>query len=313
MYQVCCGIDLHKDSIVACVLSGPLEQEAHSDMLDTGTMHSHLLQLASWLAEHDCTHVAMESTGCFWQPLFNVLTDAGIECAVINSSHAKNLPGRKTDWNDAYWIAHLYRHGMLRPSLVPSQALQTLRNFTRSMETLVQDRTREVNRIEKLLQATGFKLSSVLTDILSATGRRFLEVLIRKGRITGADVRALRDHHCKTSVDAMALAVQGTMREHDRRLLDFKLRQVNVLDAQIQELDAMTQALIEPYSQAIEILDSIPGIGHLAATEIVAEIGTDMAPFRTGEQLASWAGLSPGSNESAGKKKPHTSFVEIGT
>jgi len=273
-------------------------------MMETGTMYDHLQALVAWLLAHECKHVAMESTGCYWQPLYNALTEAGILCAVVNARHAKNLPGRKTDWNDAQWIAHLHRHGMLRASFVPDEEQQTLRHYARSLECLVQDRTREVNRVEKLLQQAGFKLSSVLSDIFSNTGRLFLNTLAQNGQITRVDVRNLRDPRCKHTVDEISRALQGSMRSSDCKLLSFKLRQIDTYDKQIQELEAMTNAIIGSYAGAIEILDSIPGIARLAAIEILAEIGRDMSPFHTSEQLASWAGLSPGCNESAGKKSP---------
>lgn len=313
LIEICCGVDLHKDSIMACVLSGKADEGVEVHTKSTGTMHDQLLDLAEWLKSLNCHHVAMESTGCYWQPLYHVLTEAGIACAVVNARYAKNLPGRKTDWNDAQWIAHLHRCGLLRASYVPNEEQQSLRNYTRTLESLTQDRTREMNRIEKLLQATGFKLSSVMSDIFCDTGLSFLQLLAERGRITLKDVQRLRDPRCKHTAEEMARALQGKLRSEDARLLAFKLRQIDAYNAQISELESMINEMITPYADAIKIVDSIPGIGEQAAVQIVGEIGVNMSQFSSGEQLAAWAGLSPGSNESAGKKSPHASSMETAT
>lgn len=313
LLECCCGIDLHKDSIVACLLTGAAKDAPDVHMHTFGTTHEDILALAVWLNSHACMHVAMESTGAYWTPLYNQLTQMGAICAVVNARRIKNVPGRKTDWNDAQWIAHLYRHGLLQASFVPARSLQILRNYTRSLETLTQDCSREKNRIEKLLQMEGFKLSSVLTDIFSVTGRHLLDALAANGRITLQDVHKYRDPKCKHSAQAIAKALCGNLPVELQSLLAFKLRQIDEYDRQRAQLEKMIEALVSPFEGAISIADSVPGVGRQSAIDIIAEMGVDMNVFHSAEQLASWAGLTPRNAQSAGKKSPLASCPATNT
>lgn len=302
LLERCCGIDLHKDSIVACMLIGAAEGTPEVVMRSFGTQYDDLSEPAVWMDEHGCAHLAMESTGGYWMPLYNRLTELGATCIVVNAGRIKNVPGRKTDRNDAQWIAHLYRHGLLQASYVPERDQQILRSHTRALETLTQDRTREKNRVEKLLQTEGFKFSSVLEDIFCATGRRLLDVLVRKGKVSPADVERCRDPQCKRSAKEIAAALRGRMSPAISKLLAFKLRQIDGYNAQIAELEQLIEEVLTPYGSAVDLIDSIPGIARHAAVQVIAEIGADMSNFHSSEQLASWAGLSPRNAQSAGKK-----------
>lgn len=304
MLDCCCGIDLHKDSIVACILTGAPDTAPETLMTTFGTQYDDLTALAVWLDTHGCRHLAMESTGAYWMPIYNRLTELGADCIVVNAQRIKNVPGRKTDWNDAQWIAHLYRHGLLQASFVPEREQQILRGYTRALESLSADRTREKNRVEKLLQSEGFKLSSVLEDIFGTTGRRLLDALASKGKATFRDVENSRESACKHSAKEIAIAIRGEMRPAIRKLLAFKLRQIDLYNAQIDELQSLIDEVVAPYEAAVQIVDSVPGIARHAAVQIVAEIGADMDTFQSAEHLASWAGLSPRNAQSAGKKSP---------
>lgn len=313
LLECCCGIDLHKDSIVACLLIGTAEGMPEVIMRSFGTQYDDLTELAAWMDAHGCAYLAMESTGGYWLPLYNRLTELGATCIVVNASRIKNVPGRKTDWNDAQWIAHLYRHGLLQASFVPDRDQQILRSHTRALESLTQDRAREKNRVEKLLQMEGFKLSTVLEDIFSLTGRRLLDILVDKGRASFADVQHNRDPKCKHTTEQIAMALRGKMPPAIRKLLAFKLRQIDAYDAQIAELEQLIEDVLSPCEGAITLVDSIPGIARHAAIQIVAEIGANMDTFHSAEQLASWAGLSPRNAQSAGKKSPPASCLAIAT
>ena len=300
----CCGIDLHKESIAACILKGAAEDAPEVMMRGFGTQYDDLMSLAAWLCKNDCAYVAMESTGSYWTPIYNRLTELGAKCIVVNAHRIKHVPGRKTDWNDAQWIAHLFRHGLLPASFVPEREQQILRSHTRTLESLTQDRTREKNRIEKLLQSEGFKLSSVLEDNFSVTGRHLLDALASTGKVTVRDVELHRSQNCKKSSQEIAAAMQGALAPPLCKLLGFKLKQIDEYNRQIAELEQMIEELLSPYEAAIQVIDSIPGIARHAAIDIVAEIGANMDTFKSAEQLASWAGLSPRNALSAGKKSP---------
>lgn len=302
-YEICCGIDLHKDMLQACVLAGALNQEPACVTQRFGTQVDDLSELAQWLKQLGCPVVAMESTGAYWQPVYFALTDAEITCFVVNAQHIRNVPGHKSDMNDAHWIAHSLRAGYVRPSFVPDQSVQILRQYTRTYRNLIRNRSDSLNRIEKELQIHGMKLSSVLSDINSQTGIRLLRHFAKHGSITLQDVERLRDLNCHKDAQTIYQAIKVRLRPAVCRLLGFWLDELEQEDANIQKLYAMMEELFTPYQSAVEILDSIPGIAKPSAYQILGEIGADMSFFPSPECIASWAGLCPRCNESAGKHK----------
>lgn len=303
LHDICCGIDLHKDMLQACVLAGTEDGEIHSSLRKFGCQYDDLNALAQWLQDLNCPIVAMESTGVYWQPTHRRLTDAGIECCVVNARHIRNIPGRKTDINDAQWIAQALRYGLVRKSFVPCREIQELRQYTRTHTTLIHQRSDNVNRIEKLLQEQGFKLSSVVSSITSLTGRRILDHLAKYGSISLEKVQEYRVSFCHKDPQTIFLALQGTMSPNISQLLSHWLALYDDDSHKIEQLESMILELVKPFQGYIDILDSIPGVALASAISIIGEIGIDMSCFPTSEHLASWAGLSPGNNESAGKKK----------
>lgn len=302
IHPCCCGLDVHKDIIQACILKGNPQEEPESKLQKFSTLRNDLLHLVKWLSDHECTHVAMESTGVYWQPIYEFLEDYEITMYLVNARETKNMPGRKTDVKDAEWLADLLRHGLLKASFVPSKFFRTLREYTRTYKNLSDDRAALANRIERFLQSRGFKLSTVLSDILGATGRGILDHLAKHGQIGILEIAPLIKGKTKHSAAQMSLAINGHLTLDQRRLLSHHLRHLDCLDELISGLMEDTITLVEPYKPYIHQLTSIPGISDVAALGLLAEIGVDMSNFESAEHLTSWAGLSPRNCESAGKK-----------
>jgi len=300
----CCGLDVHKDIIQACILKGDPQEEPVSEMRKFSTLRDDLFNLARWLSDNRCTHIAMESTGVYWQPIYEVLEEYDLTIYLVNARHMKNMPGRKTDIKDSQWIADLLRHGLLKSSFVPAKFFRTLREYTRTYKNLSEDRAALLNRIERFLQSRGFKLSTVLSDILGVTGRGILEHLAKHGQITVLQISALMKGKTKHSASEIALAINGFLNPDQCRLLSHHLRHLDYLNELSDDLMQDTIKLVEPYKSYIKQLTSIPGISDISALGLLAEIGVDMSTFETAEHLSSWAGLSPRNCESAGKKKP---------
>ncbi len=296
LHRRCCGLDVHKQTVVACVLA-PKMRETRT----FSTMTNDLLKLKEWLLECKVTHVAMESTGVFWKPVYNVLEDT-FAVLLVNPRHIKALPGRKTDVQDAEWIADLVRHGLVKGSFVPDREQRELRELTRCRRSLLQERNRVINRIQKVLEGGNIKLSSVATDVVGVSGRAILEAMVNGVQ----DPKALAEmakgllRKKKTSLEE---ALKGVMGEHQKMILATHLRHLDFLDEEIARIDDEVGRRMDRFSQALESLDDIPGIDRRSCEEIVAEIGTDMSRFATAAHLASWAGLCPGSNESGGKRR----------
>lgn len=313
MHDLVCGLDVHRDSISACILAAAPGGELREESTRVGTTYDDIIELAKWIKGLGSPNTAMESTGTYWTPIYNILTQEGIACIVVNARHARNVPGRKTDMNDARWIAQLTMHGLLQASVIPEPELQELRYYTRAYTKMVQDRAQVVNRIEKLMQRNGFKLSSVLEDILGQTGRAILNHLAEKGVVTEAVVAKCRSSRCKYSAEVIAKAMRGRMTKTMRWMLKFELEQIDHYDAQCKRLCEEIGTMLKPCAEEMELLCTIPGISQTSATQILAEIGSDMTVFKSGAQLAAWAGLTPGNNESAGKKSPRASNMETAT
>jgi transposase len=297
VFERCAGLDVHKRTVVACVLT-PEAKEIRS----FGTMTTDLIRLADWLREHGVVDVAMESTGVYWQPVHNVLEDRGLRPIVVNAQHIKSVPGRKTDVKDAEWIAQCMQVGLLRGSFVPERPQRELRELVRHRRSLIQERSQVVNRIEKLLEGANIKLSSVISDLTGATGRSILEGLAA-GAVDPEILAELRKGNLRASREELVSSLQGVMREHQRFLLRSLLRQLEFLENEIAALDEEVASRTAPFEELIQRLDAIPGIGRRGAEDILGEIGFNLSNFPTAGHLASWARLCPASHESAGKRK----------
>lgn len=298
VHERCCGLDVHKKTVVACVMT-PEGKEVRT----FGTMTTDLLALVDWVVEHRCTVVAMESTGVYWKPIYNLLESSELRLLVVNAKHMKAVPGRKTDVKDAEWITDLLRHGLLRPSFIPERPQRELQELVHYRRSLIAERSREVNRIQKVLEGANIKLSSVISDVLGTSGRAMLDALVRGED----DPVALADHRTRglrATPEHLQAALQGVVGSHQRFMLALELEHIDALTAHLARLDAEIDERLRPFAEAVERLDTIPGVGHRTAQEIVAAIGTDMSRFPTHRHLASWAKLCPGTNESAGKRQP---------
>lgn len=297
----CGGLDVHKDLIVACVrIAEGTQVTRHFGRFGTSTRE--LLRLLAWLLSYGVTHVAMESTGVYWKPVWHIL-EGSFVLIVGNSKHMKNVPGRKSDQNDASWIADLCAHGLIRASFVPPEPIRDLRDLTRTRTQLGHERGRHVQRLQKVLEDANVKLSSVLTDITGVSGRKMLAALLKQDAPDPEAVARLADRRVKASQREIADAVTGCVTDHHRFLIALHLRQVDGLDAEIKALECRIEEKLASFRGSFEHLIEIPGIKEDAAAAIIAEIGTDMKVFPSADHLVSWAGLAPGSNESAGKRR----------
>lgn len=297
VYTHCCGLDVHKKSVVACVIT-PKGKEIRT----FSTMTDDLISMVDWLKDNSCTHVAMESTGSFWKPIFNLLELEDIQALVVNAKHMKNVPGRKTDVKDAEWIAGLLRHGLLQGSYIPSRDQRELREIIRYRRSLIDERAREINRIQKVLEGANIKLSSVATDVLGKSGRAMIEAMIA-GEKDPVVMSELAQRKLKKKKPELQRALNGLIGPHQRLMLNTQLRHIDFLTSEIKRLDEEIKERMLPFEEDLELLDTIPGVGRRTAEQIIAEIGTDMNQFPSAAHMCSWAGLSPGNNESAGKRK----------
>ena len=301
LYQRCCGLDVHKKMIVACLRQTDEAGKVGKQVRTFGTTTSELLTLSDWLVEAGCTHVAMEATGVYWKPVYNIL-EGQMELLVVNAQHIKAVPGRKTDVKDAEWIAELLQHGLLRASFIPPQSQRDLRDLTRYRTTLVRERARIVNRLQKVLEDANLKLAGVATDVMGVSGRAMLEALLAGQTDTG-QLAELAKGRLRKKIPQLKEALTGRVRQHHRFLLSEQLSHIDYLDEAIDRLSAEIGERLHPFEQEIRLLDTIPGINRQTAEELIAEIGTDMSRFPDGHHLASWAGMCPGHNESGGKRK----------
>jgi transposase len=306
--ECCCGLDVHKESIVACLVKGPLGegQKPGSEIREFGTLLKDLIELREWLEEHQCQHVAMESTGIFWQPVYAVLENAlsdEMHLLVVNARHMKNVPGKKTDMRDAEWIATLLRAGLLKGSFVPESDIRDLRQYTRYRKALVRDITSQKNRIEKLLQSSGFRLSVFLTDIFGSSGSAIMQQLVQVGFISGPSLQQCLKGRARQKADAILTNLNGILSTPQRKLLKMQLDHLNDLEDNLREIEEQIRHDFSQFQAPIQLLDSIPGIDLTAAYAILAEIGQTMVAFPTAQHICSWAGLAPGNHQSAGKKK----------
>ena len=300
LYERCCGLDVHQATVVACVRRPVAGGRRRSEVRTFGTTTGELLGLAAWLTECDVTHVAMESTGVFWRPVFNILES---QCTVIlvNAEHIKAVPGRKTDVRDCEWIAQLLEHGLLRASFIPPPPIRDLRDLTRHRTTLVQQRAHEVNRVRKLLESANLKLGLVACDVLGASGRAMLRALIA-GERDGGVLAELAKGTLRQKRARLTAALTGRFTTHHAALLKELLDHIEYLEAAIARFDRRIADAIRPYADHVAHLQEIPGVDRAAAEIIIAEVGVDMSRFPTAGHLASWVGICPGNHESAGKR-----------
>jgi transposase len=301
IFACCAGLDVHKKTVVACVRRAGPDRAAHTELRTYGTTTAELIALADWLDAEGVGHVAMESTGVYWKPVFHLL-EGRFEVLLINAQHIRRVPGRKTDCKDAEWIAQLLQHGLLSPSFIPPPPIRDLRDLTRQRAQLVRERAAAANRIQKVLEDANIKLSCVATDVLGVSGRAMLRAIIG-GEDDPAALAARARGSLRGKIPALTQALQGLVSDHHRFLLRTLLRQIEQLEGLIAEYTARIEEISAPFAAAVGRLESIPGLGSRAAEVIVAEIGTDMSVFPTAGHLASWAGLCPGNNESAGKRR----------
>ena len=325
IYTHCAGLDVHKKTVVVCCMTPGPQGEKLIEHRTFGTMTADLLALSDWLTSKQISHIAVESTGEFWKPIYNLL-EGHFEILVVNAKHVKTVPGRKTDVKDAEWLADLLRHGLLRGSFIPPQPQRDLRDLTRQRTNLVQDRVTVVNRLHKVLEWANIKLTSVATDVTGVSARAMLEAILQ-GQVDAPVLAELARGRMRHKLPELERALAGRVREHHRFLIANHLTQIDFLDEQIAFFDAEIAKRIDPsapsqgrpdetdqtpdasssatqlsWEAAVALLDTIPGIGRRAAEQILAEIGPDMSRFPTEAHLASWARLAPGNNESAGKR-----------
>lgn len=299
LYPRCAGLDVHKDTVVACVRC--VSEPQHREVRTFGTTTSELFRLADWIESHGCTHVAMEATGVYWKPVWHLL-EGRFELVLANAQHIRNVPGRKTDVNDAMWIADLLAHGLIRGSFVPPARIQELRDLTRTRKQLVREISQHTLRIQKTLEDANIKLASVLSDVLGTSGRAMLEAIIG-GQDDPDSLADLAVGTARRKRAELIEALRGRITSHHRAMLQLHLGVIDALEAAVQKVDAAAGKLLAPIRARAALLTTMPGVSDIVANVIVAEIGVDMSRFPTAGHLVSWAGLCPRNDESAGKRR----------
>jgi len=301
LHPHCAGLDLHKDTVVACIRH-MVDGKATTEVKTFKTTTQQLMELSDWLSAQGVTHIAMEATGVYWKPVWHILCDGEFELVLANAAHVKNLPGRKTDVNDATWLADLMAHGLVRASFVPDEPTQQMRDLLRTRKQFVRERSSHTQRIQKTLEDANIKLDSVITDIVGLSGRRMIEALIA-GETAPQALAALAHGRIRATAAELEAALRGRVTPHHRFMLQLHLDHLDAVNAAIARIDKEVDGNVEPFRAAIEMLTTIPGISSLAAEVMVSEIGIDMSRFKTQGHLISWAGLCPKNDESAGKRR----------
>ena len=300
VHERCCGLDVHKKSVVATVLLTQEDGTVQRAGRTFGTMTADLLALSDWLSSLDVRQVAMESTGVYWRPVFNILED-GREVILVNAQHLKNVPGKKTAVKDSEWLADLLRHGLLTPSFIPPAPIRELREMTRYRKTLVRERADEVNRLQKGLEGANIKLAAVASDVLGVSGRDMLTALL--GGEQDAEVLAeLARGRLRAKLPALRQALGGRVKPYHLTLITRILAHVDFLEESLAQLQEAIDQQLAPFEEATALLQTIPGVQEVAAAVLVAEMGTDMSRFPSAQHLASWAGVCPGNQQSGGKR-----------
>lgn len=304
MYSVCCGVDVYKKILVCCLMRG-----RRKETREFGASTRELIELSSWLKENGCEMVAMESTASYWKPLYNILEAEGIPAMVVNAQHIKALPGRKTDTLDAEWIADLLRHGLLRASYIPPKPQRELRELLTYRKSLTVDAASEQNRIQKMLEGGNIKISGTISSIMGKSGLHLLTCIINGEAVTAGDIRRMASEglissRLKATPEELADDLNGVLTPVQRKMIGICLEHIKYLNERIDEIDAIIDDnLSSDQQELVELLMEIPGVGESSAKTILSVIGTDMSRFPTAAHLASWAGVCPGNNESAGKRR----------
>lgn len=301
LYTHCAGLDVHKKTVVATVLTLDAKGSKFQETRTFATMTADLLGLSDWLQSHAVTHVAMESTGEYWRPVFNIL-ESTFEVLLVNAQHIHQVPGRKTDVKDSAWLAELLQHGLLRASFIPPAPQRDLRDLTRHRSNFVRERTNLINRVHKTLEGANIKLASVATNIMGVSGRAMLEALL-EGATEPTLMAELAKGRLRTKRDELSKALDGRVKPHHRFILTELLCQIDSLDETIAHFDAEIDKHCDPFEEHVAHLDTIPGVGRDTAEALLAEIGTEMTRFGTARHLSAWAGVAPGNNESGGRRR----------
>ena len=298
-YERCAGIDVHKTLLVVCLRIG-----RKTESRECGTTTGEIREIVNWLKGNGCQMVAMESTGSYWKPLYNIFEQENLPAMVVNAYHIKNVPGRKTDWNDAFWIAKCLAQGLLKPSFVPNREQRELRDMTRFRKSQIEERSRNINRLQKFLEGANIKLGSWLSDIEGKSSSELLELIIGKEDFTLDDVRQRMHGRLKSSPEEIFASIEGYITPTQRKFLAHVMNIIKEQTRLIEITDEMIKASFsDEQKKAVAALDAIPGIGTVSAEPIVAETGTDMSCFRNQHAFSNWIGVAPGNNESAGKRK----------
>jgi transposase len=298
----CCGIDVHKSMIKACIAKGPLDKPPKLTTRTFSTMTSDLLKLKDWLRENEVEAVAMESTGVYWKPIFNILEDE-FPVVLANPQYLKKVPGNKSDVKDSKWIAEMLRCGLIPASFIPPKAIRELRELNRTRRKLVGMMASEKNRIQKVLEDANIKLASVVSKIDGVSSMNMIRALMKKDKLSREEISNMARGKLKNKVDQLVEALNGKVTDHHRFLLRLHLNDIAFLAEQVQEIDEQIQKAMIPFQKENTLVQTVPGISKTTASAIIAEIGVNMSQFPSDAHLASWAGICPGNNESAGKKK----------
>ena len=294
-----CGLDVHKKVVVATIDGEGIKKQTR----EFSTVTSSLKELRDWLLEHKVTHVAMESTGVFWKPVYNILEPAGLTVWIVNAAHVKYVPGHKTDKKDSAWLCKLLLAGLLKPSYIPAKEQRELRDLTRYRTTLIQSNASNKNRIIRILEDANIKLSSVLSSTSGAVGTKLINKLCDGMEVTMQDIEEVYHKKLEATKEELYEACQGFVTEHHVYMLQLIRKEIADTEQTIESLNKRIKEVLSPYENALELLKKVPGISAKSVEDLVAEIGLDMSVFPTEKHLASWAGMAPGNNESAGKKK----------
>jgi len=301
VFLCCAGLDLHKKSVEACVRRMEPSGHVHQQTRHWGTMTRDILMMADWMAAQGVTHVAMESTGVYWKPIYNIL-ESRFTVLLVNARHLKQVPGRKSDIRDCQWIAQLLQHGLLKGSFIPPRPQRELRDLTRHRTQLVEEKTRTSNRIEKVLEDANIKLGSVASEVLGVSGRSMIQALLQ-GEKDPTQIADLARRQLRGKIPELEKALEGNLTEHHRFMLRLLWKGLTQQEALIAELEAKIEEVTRPFASEIERLDAVPGVDRRVAEVLLAEVGAKIDPFPTHQQLAAWAGICPGNEESAGKRR----------
>ncbi|MBE0695554.1 MAG: IS110 family transposase [Anaerolineaceae bacterium] len=301
VYQNVAGLDVHKKVVVAAIIIQKADGSWHQEKRSFGTMTVDLLALSDWLIGFEVTHVAMESTGEYWKPIFNILEN-NFEIILVNAQHVNKVPGRKTDQSDAEWLSELMQYGLLKASFIPPPGQRELRELTRYRSSFVRERSNLMNRVQKVLESANIKLGSVVSDIMGLSSRAMLEAII-EGQASPIEMAELAKGRMREKRDALTRALEGRVKAHHRFILTELLCQIDSIEETIARFDQQILEYCRPFEEAVILLDTIPGVARTTAEIIVSEIGTDMSRFPSADHLSAWAGVAPGNNESAGKRR----------